>query len=242
MSELFVPEYAADGYPRLDQADVDYLQGIKDAGVLVVGDQRLFDPVVPVTAEHDVDRFIEELYEVADRAAALPLSSPLGVAAGQTAIRTSQGETPDIFLAKIDPNPDGGKLTDVLVPFINFTVEEQSDELLEAKHGCLTTGPLSPIVATPKSIVFRALDRNLNEISGRLTGFPSAVAWHEDKHNERELMVNQPNLAVVNCVPQRHIEQSRALSTEQSKTMWPLRYTAEQIAAILSGKHPLVSA
>jgi len=242
MPQLFVPEYTPDGYPRLDQEDIHYMQQAQRCGVISIGYPSLEVPAEPVTVDDDLAKNLKLLEFIVkkDVERKVPQSRPLGIAAAQTVIRNYDNNTPkDIFLAKIDPEVPGGKLIDEYVPFINFTVKTVSKKLQQAKHGCLSTGPLSPIVATPYTFTFRALDRHRQPFSGRLTGMPAAVAWHEYMHNKGQLMVDQPNVSVVNCVPRRHLELSRTLSVEQSRRDWPLRYTAEQVAAIRCGAHAL---
>ena len=240
-NELFTPEYAPDGFPLLEQRDVDFADQIQQSGVLLIGDPRLEQQAIKVTSEHDYQDHLERLAEVSRRVSSLELSKPLGIAAGQTTIRLEEGPL-DIFLAKVDPDTQGGKIIDTMVPFINFEITEESDETFDVKHGCLTTGPMSPILGTPKVIKYKAQDQYLQEFTGTAIDFAGAVLFHEDYHNGGGLMVQHPNVKRVNCVPQRHIEQSRQTSVEEALSRWPLVYTDDRVAAIVGGQHPLLYA
>jgi peptide deformylase len=171
--------------------------------------------------------------------AEMPLSNPVGIAMGQTNLSAfGESQALDLFLAQIDPDfPD--KVVDDFHEYLNFEITGESTETIEVKHGCLSTAALSPIVATPAKIAFRAFSRRGQLIEGFFHGMPAAIAWHEYWHNRARLMVSDPGVSVINCVPQRHVELSRSLSPADSKEKWPLRYSTKQIQAILSGEHPL---
>lgn len=237
---LFTPEYAADGYPLLDEQDFALAETARNAGVLLVGDERLARPTLPVEEQHRyvVDSYIDDLKATINQISQPPHVMPVGIAMGQTALHEIDGFALDIFLAKIHPeHPD--KVMDDFYEYLNFEVTGQSEEEIEVKHGCLSTAALSPIAATPETITFRAFDRRMNRMEGYFTGFAAAIAWHEYMHNRGNLMVNQPGVSVVNCVPQRYIELSRPLSPAEARARWPLRYTPRQVEEILTGQHPL---
>ncbi len=111
--------------------------------------------------------------------------------------------------------------------------------------GCLSTGPLSPIVETPRSATYKFVDGDGKEGQVTVTDLTAAIFNHEGSqgHNGGHLKVFDPSVSRINAVPLDTLEPSRKISAEGAETQWPVFYSKEQLEAMshLEGARPLVT-
>ncbi len=82
----------------------------------------------------------------------------------------------------IGVNADGKGARPDLKVFINPEIVEQSDETEEGREGCYSTSRVCGAVERKRRVVVKALDRNGQEFTQILEGFPARVAQHEIDH------------------------------------------------------------
>lgn len=234
MSEL-IPRYDTDGFPTLSWEDAAYIGHMAGANILQIGDQRLFAGTRLPGPDDDVPAAIAFLEAALISAGRMKNSAPAGAALGQCS-----GPRLDIFLAAVDPaRPAEAKLS-FMRPFIGFEVVETSAETQLQKSACLSTGPISPVVAFPEWLKYNATDRHGETFTAEASGMPAALLLHEHLHNTPlGLVLRHQGVRVVNHVSWPQVVLSRSQSAEQALD-WPQQYSDEQITSLLDGRRPIM--
>ncbi len=250
MAELFTPEYGPNGFPRLEVADRDFMQALRNCGIAQVGYDALDVPSRLATPDDPVDAIAAELRDIAATSNQVPYAEGVGLALGQTLFKNEFGEAgyPDVFVAMVDP--ETGRITPgEFHPYVNFTIhgEEQDSQAtipavdepgIWAKHACLSTGPISPIAITASEFRYTTWAPTWQRIDGEAQGMPGAVLDHEHRHNQGLLKALGRGVLVTKCVPVGRLEMSRKLSPEEAKTQWPLGYMPEHLVKIFDPINP----
>ncbi len=250
MTELFTPEYGPDGFPRLEVADRDFMQGLRDCGIAQVGYDALDVPARLATPDDPVRAIVAELRDIEAKARQVPYAAGVGLSLGQTLFKQEfgAGGYPSVFIAMVDP--ETGEITPgEFHTYVNFTIhgEEQDpqatipevDDLgVWVKHGCSSTGPVSPIAITAAEFRFTTWTPTWRRIDGEARDMAAALLDHEHRHNQGLLKALGRGVLVTKCVPVEKLEMSRQLSAEEAKTRWPLGYTPDQLGRIFDPANP----
>lgn len=145
----------------------------------------LYERCLPVTEFHspNLNDTIDIMYKT------MVKEHGIGIAANQVGLKLQ------IFIIESNHEDSEPRYKDLLdvkrQVFINPKIKSVSKELTNFWHGCLSAkGQFRGQVSTYKSILYEALDENLNKITGKLDGMAAVIFQHEFRHLLSNLYVD----------------------------------------------------
>lgn len=235
MGEL-QPAVDEQGYPVLYVKDAVYIGHMIGAGVLQLGDQRLFEGTRLPGPDDDVPGLVKRLQATASIVSRVKNSRPISVAAGEC-----DGPRLDVFLGGVDPKRPAETDYAAMRPFIGFKILDQSTEIQVQADACLAARPFGLIVAVPEQIEYEATDIHGDTFRATASGNAANLLIHTHAHNTATgLMVRHPGLQAVDHVPWANIQEWWSVNGD-NPSAWPQQYTPQQVEAITTGQRALLN-